>query len=133
MLANIHEFIEGLPEAYATQVGERGVTLSMGQRQRIALARAALRKAPILILDEPTSSLDQDNRDAVLQALHEISANRTTIMITHNLREIEHADIILHIENGVLIESGSHVELMATGGTYAQLVNSEYKQEKQSV
>lgn len=132
-LANIHEFIEGLPEAYATQVGERGVTLSMGQRQRIALARAALRESPLLLLDEPTSSLDKDNRHAVLQALHEVSADRTTFMITHHLQEIEHADLILHIENGVLIESGSHAELMAAGGTYAQLVNREYVQEESLV
>ena len=128
-LANIHEFIESLPDAYATQVGERGVTLSVGQRQRIALARAALRKAPLLILDEPTSSLDQQNRHAVLKALHKISANRTTFMITHDLKEIEHADVILHIENGVLIESGSHSELMSLNGTYAKLVNSEFAQE----
>ena len=125
-LANIHNFIESLPEGYATQVGERGVTLSVGQRQRIAVARAALRKAPLLILDEPTSSLDKENRYVVLQALNEISNGRTTFMITHDLEEIEHADIILHIENGVLIETGSHDELMRSGGSYTKLVNQEY-------
>ena len=125
-LANIHEFIESLPDGYATQVGERGVTLSVGQRQRIAVARAALRKAPLLILDEPTSSLDKENRHTVLQALNEISNGRTTFMITHDLEEIEHADVILHIENGSLIEAGSHVELMRSGGSYTKLVNQEY-------
>lgn len=126
-LANIHEFIESLPDGYATQVGERGVTLSVGQRQRIALARAALRRAPLLILDEPTSSLDKENRQAVLQALHEIGAGRTTFMITHDLPEIEQADLILHIEDGVLIETGSHAELLAADGVYAQLVKREFK------
>lgn len=126
-LAHIHDFIEDLPEGYATQVGERGVTLSVGQRQRIALARAALRQAPLLILDEPTSSLDKENRHAVLQALQEISAGRTTFMITHDLNEIEHADVLLHIENGILIETGSHADLMSSGGPYSKLVNREYK------
>ena len=125
-LANIHDFIESLPDGYATQVGERGVTLSVGQRQRIAVARAALRKAPLLILDEPTSSLDKENRHAVLQALKKISAGRTTFMITHDLEEIEHADVILHIEDGTLIETGSHAELMSSGGRYTELVNQEY-------
>lgn len=127
--ANIHDFIESLPDGYQTQVGERGVTLSAGQRQRIALARAALRKAPLLILDEPTSNLDRENRYAVLQALSSISAGRTTIMVTHELAEIENADLILHIENGELVESGTHAELMASGGQYAKLVNNEFIQE----
>jgi ATP-binding cassette subfamily B protein len=125
-LANIHEFIESLPEGYATQVGERGVTLSVGQRQRIALARAALRKAPLLILDEPTSSLDKENRHAVLKALNQICKDRTTVMITHDLSQIEHADIILHIENGKLLEIGPHKSLMTSGGAYSMLVNNEY-------
>jgi len=125
-LANIHDFIKSLPDGYATEVGERGVTLSVGQRQRIAVARAALRKAPLLILDEPTSSLDKENRHTVLQALHDISMERTTFMITHDLEEIEHADVILHIENGILIETGTHTELMNTGGPYTKLVNQEY-------
>ena len=124
-LANIDRHIESLPKKYATLVGERGVTLSVGQRQRIALARAALRKAPLLILDEPTSSLDKTNRQAVMQALQKIGDDRTVFMITHDLTEIENADLILHIANGKLVESGSHNELMARRGSYAQLASSE--------
>lgn len=132
-LANIHEYIESLPDGYATQVGERGVTLSVGQRQRIAVARAALRKAPLLVLDEPTSSLDLENRHSVLNALDKISLNRTTFMITHELKEIENADVILHIENGVLTETGSHADLMVSDGAYARLVNKEYLHNKVSI
>ena len=98
-LANIHSFIESLPKKYKSELGERGVTLSVGQRQRISLARAALREAPLLTLDEPTSSLDAENRRAVLNALQKIGAGRTVSMITHELSEIENADLILHIEN----------------------------------
>lgn len=122
-LANIDKFVMELPDKYATQVGERGINLSMGQRQRISLARAALRQAPLLILDEPTSSLDEDNRQAIMSAIKEISADCTTFMITHDLRQIESADVILHLSDGELIEKGTHQELCDAGGAYARLVN----------
>ena len=122
-LANIDKFVMELPDKYATEVGERGINLSMGQRQRISLARAALRQAPLLILDEPTSSLDEDNRQAIMSAIKEISADCTTFMITHDLRQIESADVILHLSNGELIETGTHQELCEAGGAYARLIN----------
>ena len=122
-LANIDQFIMELPRKYATEVGERGVNLSMGQRQRVSLARAALRQAPLLILDEPTSSLDEDNRQAVMDAIKLISAGCTTFMITHDLRQIESADVILHLSNGELIETGTHQQLRDAGGEYARMIN----------
>jgi ATP-binding cassette subfamily B protein len=120
-LANAHEFICALPQGYETVLGERGVTLSQGQRQRVAIARAALRKAPVLILDEPTTALDRTNEMAVLQALERLGAERTTFLITHNLDQVFKADLILYLENGQILERGTHSALLRAGGRYATL------------
>ncbi|MBD2725638.1 ABC transporter ATP-binding protein [Nostoc sp. FACHB-892] len=120
-LANADSFIQALPQGYNTLVGERGATLSGGQRQRIAIARAAIRQAPILILDEPTTGLDQGNEKAIVDALQRLSENRTTFLITHDLYLATRADIILYIENGQVLEQGTHRELMQQNGRYAAL------------
>ncbi|NJR22879.1 MAG: ABC transporter ATP-binding protein [Richelia sp. CSU_2_1] len=120
-LANAHDFIEGLPQGYDTILGERGATLSGGQRQRIAIARAAVRQSPIVILDEPTTGLDQENERAVSEALERLTQNCTTFWITHNLKAAEQADTILYIESGRVVEQGTHSELMLLGGKYAAM------------
>ncbi len=120
-LANAHEFIENLPQGYDTVLGERGVTLSHGQRQRIAIARAAIRKAPILILDEPTTGLDKKNETAVLQALENLYENQTTFFITHDLEHATRCDLILYLENGRIIERGQHETLCKLNGRYAAM------------
>jgi ATP-binding cassette, subfamily B, bacterial len=120
-LANAHEFIQALPQGYDTVLGERGVTLSHGQRQRIAIARAAVRRSPLLILDEPTTGLDEENERAVIEALHRLTTGRTTFLITHNLQHAASADQILYLEHGCITECGSHDELMRLGGRYASL------------
>jgi len=120
-LVNAHEFIKALPHGYDTILGERGVTLSNGQRQRIAIARAAIRKAPILILDEPTTGLDEENERVVIEALERLAQGRTTFLITHNLHLAARADLILYLENGGVVERGSHKELIQANGRYAAL------------
>lgn len=121
-LANAHEFISALPEGYDTLVGERGVNLSNGQRQRIAIARAALRDTPILILDEPTTGLDRDNERLVLEALQRLAHKRTTIHITHRPEAAAIADRILFLHQGKVVEDGTHDELTVRRGRYADLL-----------
>jgi len=120
-LANAHEFITALPQGYDTLVSERGVTLSHGQRQRIAIARAAIREAPIVILDEPTTGLDKKNEQVVLKALERLNQGHTTFLITHDLRHAADVDLIIYVENGRIVERGTHDELLRAGGRYSAL------------
>ncbi len=121
-LAGIHEFILTLPHGYDTLVGERGVHLSGGQRQKISIARAFLKNAPLLILDEATSNLDVDSENEVEDAIFRLIKGKTVIIITHRLPFLEKADKIIVMKEGLIMEEGSHQELMAAGGYYASLV-----------
>jgi ATP-binding cassette, subfamily B, bacterial len=127
-LANAHEFILALPNGYDTVLGERGATLSHGQRQRIAIARAAIRKAPILILDEPTTGLDERNEREVMNALERVAAGRTTLLISHNLQLVSRFDQIVYLEGGCVVERGSHDELMRADGRYAVMYKLQSNQ-----
>jgi subfamily B ATP-binding cassette protein MsbA len=120
-LANAHEFIEKMPDGYDTMVGERGVSLSGGQRQRIAIARAVIRNTPILLLDEPTSGLDAESEQAVFEALGRLMEGKTSIVIAHHLATIQKADVIFVVKDFQLAERGTHAELLAAGGVYAEL------------
>ena len=118
-LANAHDFIIALPQGYDTILSERGGSLSGGQRQRIAIARAAMNKSAVLILDEPTVGLDQENEAHVISALENLMQNRTTLMITHDLALAAKTDRILFVNNGMIEEQGNHQQLLAKGGNYA--------------
>ncbi len=119
--ANAHDFIEALPDGYDTVVGDRGTRLSGGQRQRVAIARAILKDAPILILDEATSSLDNQSERLVQEALARLMQGRTTVVVAHRLSTIRAADRIAVLDDGWLLELGTHDELLATDGLYAHL------------
>ncbi len=119
--AHAMEFIRGKPGGLDTMVGDRGVLLSGGQRQRIAIARALLKNAPILILDEATSALDTEAERHIQAALAQLVRDRTTFVIAHRLSTVEKADRIIVLDAGSIVESGTHAELIAHGGVYAQL------------
>ena len=123
--ASLDEVIGGLPRGLDTPVGERGMRLSGGQRQRVAIARAFLKDSPVLVLDEATSHLDAANERAVRHALDELMQDRTTIVIAHRLSTVRHADQIVVMQDGRIVEQGKHDDLVGQGGLYARLVSRQ--------
>jgi ABC-type multidrug transport system fused ATPase/permease subunit len=124
--AEAHAFIEPMPQGYDTQIGERGVFLSVGQRQRLALARAFLKNSPILILDEPTAALDAETEVAVVRALEKLKRHRTVFVVAHRLSTVRGATMLLVMHEGQIIERGTHAELIKRGGHYARVVKLQF-------
>ena len=120
--AHCHDFIKNLPEGYQTVIGENGSTLSGGECQRLSIARALLKGAPVILLDEATSSLDVDNETEIQQAISGLIKGKTALVIAHRMRTVENADQIVVLDGGVVAESGSHRELIEKNGLYARLV-----------
>jgi ATP-binding cassette subfamily B protein len=125
-VANAHDFIMELPQGYDTWVGERGVNLSGGQRQRISIARAVLLNPKILILDEATSALDAESESLVQEALQRLMQGRTVFIIAHRLATIRNSDRIIVLEQGQIVESGTHDQLLQKSGRYAQLHSRQF-------
>ena len=123
--ACIHENIMDFPKKYSTMVGERGVTISGGQKQRSSIARALMKDAPILILDDSLSAVDTDTEDKILEALKKNRAGKTTILIAHRISTTQNADHIMVLERGAVAEYGTHAELLAKGGIYAKLYEKQ--------
>ncbi len=132
-IAFAHDFIMELPDGYDTIIGERGIFLSGGQRQRLAIARAVLTDAPVLILDEATSALDTESERLVQQALANLIKNRTTVVIAHRLSTIRRADLIVVMEKGHIVETGKHTELLAKGGLYRKLYEAQFADEEEEL
>ena len=128
-MANIHEFILSLPNKYQTIVGDRGIRLSGGERQRVSIARAVLKDAPILMLDEATSSLDSESEKVVQEALDRLMSGRTTLVVAHRLSTIQQADRIIVLEGGSISEEGTHAQLLAKNGVYAKLYRLQFGRE----
>ena len=125
--AMCHDFISQMPNEYDTMINEGGSSLSGGEKQRISIARAILKDAPIIILDEATSALDKENEADVLKAINSLTENKTVIMIAHRMKSIQKADKIIAIENGVIKQEGTHEELMLQDGIYKKFVTEKLK------
>ena len=125
--ANIHDFVMSLPDGYDTEVGERGVKLSGGQKQRISIARAFLKDPPVLILDEATSALDNMTEMQIQESLSELSKGRTSIVVAHRLSTVKNADEIIVLQEGKIMERGTHEQLIEKGGIYAELYRYQFR------
>jgi ATP-binding cassette subfamily B protein/subfamily B ATP-binding cassette protein MsbA len=126
-LARIDEMIRGLPQGYDTVVGEAGTSFSEGEKQRLTIARAILRDAPILVLDEPTSALDVETEAMVMEGIGRLTRGRTTFIIAHRLSTVRSCDLILVLKDGVIAERGGFAELLRRGGLFAELYNTQFE------